>query len=136
MKIILFFIVIFFNYMFNVYSQNDSEFVSINKISNNSINEFNISDVKYKDDDENLEINVFQLKLYIPVKTELKLNVLDTANNQIREIINEKTYDKGVYKIKWKMNNIFKGKYIIEMVTDQFIYTKDFFIVSKTSKHN
>lgn len=136
MKIILIALIFIFNFCDNSFSQTDTNYFSIKRISGSNINEFNISDVKYKDDDENLETNDFQMKLNIPVKTELKLNVLDSMNNQIKELINERSYDKGVYKIKWKMNNGLIGKYMIEMITDQFIYTKDFFIINKSNKHN
>ncbi len=112
----------------------DTSSVVIRKTKKIRPEEYNISDVIVKLDKEKIK-NVIRVDLDIPLRTTLKLAVSDTSGNRLMYLINDQTLTSGVYRVKWEMSKCAgadcdypPGKYLCEFETEQFIFTRDFYI--------
>src|SRR5215510_8480448 len=132
-----FFLLFILFFTIPVYSQiidTDTSDVVIRKTKKDKPEDYNISDVIIKKDKEKTK-NVIRVDLNIPLKTPLRLSVSDTSGATIIYLINDQTLSPGVYRVRWEMAECKEkdcdyppGKYICEFETDQFIFTRDFFI--------
>ena len=114
----------------------DTSDVVIRKTSKEKPQEFNISDVVIKTDKERIKY-IMRVDLDIPFSTTLKLNVSDSTGSIIMYLINDQTFNAGVFRVKWVMPRCISvtnedcnspGKYFCAFETDQFVYQKDFYI--------
>lgn len=112
----------------------DTSDVVIRRTKKDVPTEYNISDVIIKLDKFQTK-NVIRVDLDIPAKTTLSLSVSDTSGNTIIYLINDQTLKPGVYRVKWEM--VFcrtgdcdypPGRYLCAFETDQFVFTRDFYL--------
>lgn len=83
---------------------------------------------EYKIYEVKVNEGTLDLKIEIPVSTELKVKILDNGDNEIQKLIDEKNFPRGIYNIKCRLDNNSAGKYKCNMETKDFIYETDFFI--------
>ncbi len=112
----------------------DTSSVVIRKTKKEKPGEYNISDVIVKLDKEKTK-NIIRVDLDIPIRTTLKLGVSDTAGTKLMYLINDQTLSAGVYRVRWEMSKCLNndcdyppGRYLCEFETEQFIFTRDFYI--------
>jgi len=114
----------------------DTSDVVIRKTKKETPQEFNISDVVIKTDKEKTK-NTMRVDLDLPVSTQLKLNVSDSAGTNIMYLIIVQSFKPGVYRVKWEMARCIgeineycyaPGKYLCVFETNHFVYQKDFYI--------
>ncbi|RPI17341.1 MAG: hypothetical protein EHM58_09745 [Ignavibacteriae bacterium] len=106
----------------------DTASIIIKKISKERPEFYNISDTYVKTDAKNPNNRIVRVDLEIPETTVLKLTVTDTTENDIINLIDERSLTAGRYRVRWEMENYKPGRYWCEFETDQFVYRKDFFI--------
>jgi hypothetical protein len=125
--IILLFFIIFES---NIKSQDylDTSNVVIKRVSKLLPFEYNISDTHIKKDKENPKNYILKVDLEVPVLTNLKLSVTDSAGEEVMKLIDDQAGSSGVYRIRWEMEDYPLGRYWYEFTTVYFIYRKDFFI--------
>ena len=141
MKLKLFltlFIIFLLNCFSNSQDLNDTSKVIIKKVSKTIPAEYNISDTHIKQDKENKNNFIIRVDLDVPSATKITLSVTDTSGAVVMYLINDQTVSAGKYRVRWEMlrcleseincEGFIPGKYYCEFTTDQFIYTKDFFI--------
>lgn len=136
----LFIILISFVLLKSVYSQdiNDTSKVIIKKVSKSTPAEYNISDTHIKQDKDDKNNFIIRVDLDVPSATKLTLSVTDSTGAVVMYLINDQTVSIGTYRVRWEMlrctistencEGYLPGRYYCEFTTDQFIYTKDFFI--------
>jgi len=114
----------------------DTSDVVIRKTKKETPSEFNISEVIIKTDKEKTK-NIMRVDLDLPVSTQLKLNVSDSAGTIIMYLIIDQSFKAGVYRVKWEMARCIgeinefcyaPGKYLCVFETNHFVYQKDFYI--------
>ena len=112
----------------------DTSDVVIRKTNKEKPEEYNISDVIIKKDKDKTK-NIIRVDLDVPIRTVLRLSVSDTAGETIMYLISDQTLNTGVYRVRWEMPACKEndcdyppGKYICEFETDQFIFTRDFYL--------
>ena len=69
-----------------------------------------------------------RVDLEVPIKTELKLSVKDSTDEEVMKLIDDQTVSAGIYRVRWEMEDYPPGRYWCEFTTEHFIYRKDFFI--------
>ena len=117
---------------------NDTSKVIIKKISKSVPAEYNISDTQIKPDKDNKNNFIIRVDVDVPSSTKLTLSVTDSAGAVVIYLINDQTISAGTYRVRWEMlkcntsqvncEGFLPGRYYCEFTTDQFIYTKDFFV--------
>ncbi len=123
-----------------IYSQdiNDTSKVIIKKVAKTMPAEYNISDTHIKQDKDDKNNFIVRVDLDVPSTTKLTLSVTDSSGAVVMYLINDQTVSAGTYRVRWEMlrcstlqencEGYLPGRYYCEFTTDQFIYTKDFFI--------
>lgn len=117
---------------------NDTSKVIIKKISKSVPAEYNISDTQINPDKDNKNNFIIRVEIDVPSSTRLTLSVTDSAGAVVMYLINDQAVSAGSYRVRWEMfkcinrpvncEGFVPGRYYCEFTTDQFIYTKDFFI--------